>query len=48
MTEERFSISGQVNAGGFYPYYVELEMENRLHNRLRVFGTKEFGQGSSC
>ena len=36
---DRFSIGGQVNAGGFYPYYVELEKEEILYKRLRVFGT---------
>ena len=43
---ERFSIGGQVNAGGFYPYYVELEKEEILYNRLRVFGTNTSKRGA--
>jgi len=36
----------QVNAGGFYPYYVELEMEDKLYNIHRVFGTNTLKRGA--
>ena len=39
-------MSGQVKAGGFYPYYVELEMEDRLYNRYRVCGTNTSKRGA--
>ena len=39
-------MGGQGNAGGFYPHYVELEMENRLYNRQGVFGTKTSKRGA--
>ena len=36
----------QSNAGGVYPYYGELEKENKLYNRHRVFGMNTAKRGA--
>ena len=43
---ERFSIGGQANARGFYPYCVEHEIEVTLYNRHRVCGTNTLQRGA--